>query len=96
MLSQILQAAGQKTEMPGVWGSFEMHVHVRLMYVYVRLWRKSGKNLKKSIDFRKKCVIIMNVREGDLRRTAKVKQNKMQKWRNWQTRTVQVRVVEIP
>ena len=23
-------------------------------------------------------------------------QNKMQKWRNWQTRTVQVRVVVIP
>ena len=60
---------------------------------FFNFFQKSNliKNLKNNID--KSLLLIYN----NLRCLNKAaEQNKMQKWRNWQTRTVQVRVVVIP
>ena len=63
------------------------------MTIFFNFFQKSNsiKNLKNNID--KSLLLIYN----NLRCLNKAaEQNKMQKWRNWQTRTVQVRVVVIP
>ena len=60
---------------------------------FFNFFQKSNsiKNLKNNID---KSLLLIYNNFRCLNKAAE--QNKMQKWRNWQTRTVQVRVVVIP